>query len=147
MAHSNKPAFNAELAYPSRPGAADGALAQLPSELTDIVEFDQVELDGMPTSKRVTLWFRHGAKRVVHFSVLRRSGKHVVQLGGGDPTQVLQLLDRCKKHFDNWFGIQDGDVLIYESSRKKSKRPSTKGPAGKPLQTSCSKTLGNNSAK
>ena len=63
-----------------------------------------------PRSKRFTLWFRRGAKRVFYISVVRKTGRCVVEMGGLDPSDVLRAIGICREHFDNWFQITHEDI-------------------------------------
>ena len=96
----------------------DGVLAHLPSEMVNLVPFDEITVDGLPASKRITLWFRQGARRIFQISVLRHSGRCLIEFCGKDPGQVLRVINRSKEHFDHWFGIQPRHILFYESVRQ-----------------------------
>jgi len=111
----------ASLEYDSADGAADGVLAHLPSEMVNLVPFDQITLDGLPASKRITLWFRQGARRIFQISVLRHSGRCLIEFCGQDPGQVLRVINRSKEHFDHWFGIQPRHIMFYEGARRQKR--------------------------
>jgi len=100
----------------------DGVLTQLPSEMSNLVPFDEVTVDGLPASKRITLWFRQGAKRMFQISVLRRSGRCLIEFCGKDPGQVLRAINNSKQHFDRWFGIQPRHILFYEGVRRQKRK-------------------------
>jgi hypothetical protein len=86
-------------------------------KLSNVIEFDNMGLDGLPNSKRLTLWFRHGAKRIFHIRLIRRSGRCVVEMGGLDPGEVLKGIAVCRDHLDRWFGINPRDITAYERKR------------------------------
>lgn len=88
----------------------EGIFATLPRELASIIEFDELSLDEHPTSKRVTLWFRQGAKAVFHIRLIRKGGRCLVKIGGMDPRRVLAGIHVCKRNFDQWFDISKCDI-------------------------------------
>ncbi len=90
--------------------AEDGIFTALPEKLSEQLQFDEVQLQGPPTSKRITLWFRSGAKRVYHIRLIRSAGRRLVQIGGMDPATVLRTISICRDHFDAWFGITPSDI-------------------------------------
>lgn len=99
----------------------EGVLCELPEKLAGVMQFDGLELEGMPNSTWLKLWFRHGAKRVLHVSLIRRSGRYVVEMGGLNPGQVLAAIAVCRDHFDRWFNISARDVTAYERKRRELK--------------------------
>lgn len=105
-----------QLEYSVPVGKWDGMLTELPDKLAGCIEFDAIGLDGMPTSKRVTLWFRSGAKKVFHVRLIRKAGRCLVEMGGVEPATALAAIKICRNHFDRWFGITPGDIL--RSDRK-----------------------------
>lgn len=88
----------------------EGLLTELPGKLAMALTFDRFGLSQLPSSKKVTLWFRSGMKRVFHVRLIRRGGRFLVEMGGGDPTQVLRGVQICKAHFDEAFGITSDDI-------------------------------------
>jgi len=114
----SQPAPNEKLEYPSPAGGSDGALADIPGKLTGVVEFDNLGLDGMPNSKRLTLWFRSGAKRIFYIRMVRRTGRCVVEIGGMNPGEVLLGIAVCRSHLDRWFGISARDIKAYEGKEE-----------------------------
>lgn len=92
----------------------DGIFATLPNELATIIEFDALSLEEQPTSKRVTLWFRQGARAVFHIRFVRKSGRCLVEIGGLDAKRVLVGIHICKQHFDQWFNISKRDIRSYD---------------------------------
>ena len=92
----------------------DGAIAELPEKISKVMEFDSISLSGLKTSRKFTLWFRSGAKRIFHIHMIRKSGRCVVEMGGLDPAQMLGGIAVCRDHFDRWFGIQAWEVKAFE---------------------------------
>lgn len=92
----------------------EGALAELPKKLSGELQFDSIQLDGLPASKRFTLWFRYGAKRVFHVRMIRTGGRCLVEMGGIDPVKMLKTLNICRDHFDAWFDITSKDIRAFE---------------------------------
>jgi hypothetical protein len=111
-------ALNAVVAYPASGAETEGIFTQLPEKLAGTVDFDNFSLKTWPTSKRLTLWFRHGAKKIFHISVVRRGGRSLVQIGGLNPTRVLGGIKVCRDHFDKWFGIRSQDIIVYEKRKE-----------------------------
>lgn len=105
------------LEYATALDNADGVLADLPDKLENTIHFDNLRLDGLPTSKRLTLWFRNGAKKIFHVSMVRRGGRLLVEMGGLEKGDVLRCIGICKVHFDRWFGITHQDVAAFERKR------------------------------
>ncbi len=93
----------------------DGALVGIPAKLQGELSFDRLDLEGVPTSKKITLWFRNGAKRIFHISLMRRSGRVLIEMGGLDSDHVLTSINICKDHFDQWFRISAKDIQFYEN--------------------------------
>jgi hypothetical protein len=75
---------------------------------------DDAFLDELPQAKRATLWFRQGAKHIFYISVVRKTGRCVVELGGLDSREVLLAVRVCRDHFDRWFGIAPEDIQAFE---------------------------------
>jgi hypothetical protein len=100
----------------------DGVLTHLPSEMVNLLPFDEITVDGLPASKRITLWFRQGARRIFQISVLRRGGRCLIEFCGKDPAQVLRVINSSKQHFDCWFGIQPRHISFYENTRFRNER-------------------------
>jgi len=88
------------------------AVGEMPFDSMDLQEDRMGRLRG----GELTLWFRHGAKRIFHVRVVRRGGKTLVELGGGNPTAVLRMIQRCRDHFDRWLGVTPEHVRELESS-------------------------------
>jgi hypothetical protein len=88
----------------------DGILRDLPARLSRNLEFDSIALEGLPASKRFTLYFRRKAKMIFHVRLIRRGGRLLVEFGGGDPSVVLRGISICRDHLDAWFGISPEDV-------------------------------------
>jgi hypothetical protein len=68
----------------------------------------------MPRRKVVTLWCRQGAKRVFYVSMVRKTGRWIVEMGGVDSQRVLAAIHACRDHFDGWFGIAPEDIQAFE---------------------------------
>ena len=115
---NSQPAPNEKLEYASPGGSADGALAEIPDKLSGVVEFDNLGLEGMPNSKRLTLWFRSGAKRIFYIRMVRRTSRCIVEMGGINPGEVLRGVAVCRDHLDRWFGISARDIKAYERKDK-----------------------------
>jgi hypothetical protein len=82
---------------------------------------DDAFLDELPKAKRATLWFRQGAKHIFYISVVRETGRCVVELGGLDSREVLRAVRVCRDHFDRWFGIAPEDLQTYEARTRRGK--------------------------
>lgn len=108
--------------YPAAERQMDGVVTQLPGKLSDVIEFDRMGLDELPRSKRITLWFRQGAKDILRVSIVRRSGRWIVNLGGIEEQQVKKCVIVCRDHFDQWFGINSSDINIYQRYRQGKKK-------------------------
>lgn len=100
--------------YRDRGIGTDGIMSELPSKLAGTLDFDGLRLEEQPASKRVTLWFRSGAKYVFHIRLIRKGGRYMVEMGGLDPQKVLGGVIVCKRHFDQWFKISPQDVIQFE---------------------------------
>lgn len=94
----------------------DGLLTELPAKLAMALTFDRFGLSHLPASKKVTLWFRSGMKRVFHVRLIRRGGRFLIEMGGGDPKEVLRCVQICKAHFDEAFGITSEDIQAADGS-------------------------------
>ena len=105
----------------------DGIMSELPAKLADTLEFDGLRLDEQPASKRVTLWFRSGAKYVFKIRLIRKGGRCMVEMGGMDPKKVLSGIAVCKRHFDQWFGITPQDVVRFERDASGETKPARNG--------------------
>ena len=104
--------------YTGEPGqSTEGALTGLVQALASEVRFDGLRLREHPRAGRVTLWFRHGAKQLFHVSLVRRGGRYLVELHGGDPASALRLVSVCRDHFDRWFGVTPAQVRAFEAER------------------------------
>lgn len=109
---------NAKLEYKtSSQAGVEGVVAQLPRKLSAVIDFDRMRLDDLPRSKRITLWFRQGAKDILRVSIVRRSGSWIVKLGGLENEQAKKCVAVCRDHFDQWFGINAEDLKIYQRQR------------------------------
>jgi hypothetical protein len=113
-----EPTARAALEYETPEGSVDGVLTHLPAEMVQLVPFDEITVHGLPASKRITLWFRQGARRIFQISVLRRGGRCLIEFCGQDPAQVLNVINRSKERFDRWFGIQPRHILFYEDRQR-----------------------------
>ncbi|MFH2007645.1 MAG: hypothetical protein ABI333_13750 [bacterium] len=104
--------------YPGELESSDGILTALVRRLAGELRFDSLELDEGegPLGGRITLWFRYGAKRIFHVSVVRKTGRTLVELGGLDPGDVLRAIASCRTHFDRLLGIEPEQVRSFESS-------------------------------
>ena len=96
----------------------EGVLTELPVKLARFAEFDRIALIGAPSSLKATLWFRQGLKRIFHIRIIRKSGRCIVEFGGQDPKQVLQMISVCRDHFDRWFGIKASDIQALDQKRE-----------------------------
>lgn len=105
-----QPHHTVHLQYETTRVPDDGIFTALPEKLSEQLQFDHVQLQGPPTSKRITLWFRSGAKRVYHIRIIRTTGRRLVEIGGLDPATVLRTIHICRDHFDEWFGITPSDI-------------------------------------
>ncbi len=113
---------NAERAeYAGSSAGVDGAFRDLPQKLSSTLTFDSVTFEGLPSSKKFTLWFRHGAKRVFHVRLVRKSSRYLVEMGGMDPSQVLKSVQVCRDHLDRWFGIRPQEITVFEKRRRTNK--------------------------
>ena len=104
--------------YPGTDTGTEGIFTDLPAKLSKTLDFDGVSLDGLPASKHATLWFRDGAKRIFHLSLVRKGGRCLVEMGGIDPRKVLKCITISRRHLDQWFGISASDVKSYERALK-----------------------------
>ena len=86
----------------------DGVLTELMSKLRPVLDFDHLRVSQNALTEAYFSVFRRQAKRLFHVKFLRRGGKWVVRMGGGDPAEVLAAIRVCRDHFDAWFGV-DGD--------------------------------------
>jgi hypothetical protein len=107
-----------KIEYQTNETTVEGVVTHLPGKLSEVIDFDRMRLDDLPRSKRITLWFRHGAKEILRVSIVRRSGRWIVKLGGIEPQQVRQCVVVCRDHFDQWFGINSNDLKIYRRDRQ-----------------------------
>lgn len=125
--------MNGKIEYRVPDAGTDGALTELPQKLSVVMDFDNLGLEGMPNSKRLTLWFRSGAKRIFYVSMIRRTGRYVVEMGGMEPGEVLRGIEVCRDHLDRWFGISARDINAYERKPARSAsapRPTPAKPSG-----------------
>jgi hypothetical protein len=111
--HTDNPAC--EFTYPRSPETWDGALAALPGKLALTIDFDQVTLDELPRSKRATLWFRAGAKKVFHVRLVRKTGSCLIRIAGLDPAATLVAIKICRDHFDELFGVTPEDIRGFDA--------------------------------
>src|SRR5258708_38837373 len=88
------------LEYPRPEGAWQGILTDLPGKLAQRLEFDSVTLQSFPRSRKITLWFRSGAKKVFHVRVIRKAGRCLVEVGGLEAAAVLPAIFGGRDHFD-----------------------------------------------
>lgn len=116
--HTADSADNAHLEYRTSPAnGVEGVVTHLPGKLSEVIDFDRMRLDDLPRSKRITLWFRQGAKDILHISIVRRSGRWIVKLGGLQNEHAKKCVAVCRDHFDQWFGINAQDLKIYQRHR------------------------------
>jgi hypothetical protein len=99
----------------------DGVVTQLPRKLSNVIDFDRMALDELARSKRITLWFRQGAKDILRISLVRRSGRWIVNLGAVEDQKLRLCVSVCRDHFDQWFGINARDIKIYQRYRQRKK--------------------------
>jgi hypothetical protein len=114
------------LQYPASDVAVEGILTDLPGKLSTVLEYDRVGLEGLTTPKRITLWFRRGARRIFEVRMVRRGGRWLVGIGGLDPARVYRGILICRDHFDCWFGVSPQEVQAFERERQ---RPAGKVPS------------------
>lgn len=81
----------------------DGVMTALLFELQRILAFDHLRISQKLLAQVYLTVFRRQAKRLFHVKFLRRGGKWVVRMGGGDPAEVLAAIRVCRDHFDAWF--------------------------------------------
>ncbi len=98
------------LAYPSSAHRSAGLLVPLTPDLSDLAGATALDLREAPGSKKAVLWFRRGARRIFYLSVVRRTGRLVIEVGGLDKRKVLEALALCRAHFDRLFGVTAEDV-------------------------------------
>lgn len=104
-----------ELNYPRSPETWDGALSTLPGKLALKIEFDGVSVDELPRSKRATLWFRAGAKKLFHVRLIRKAGGCLIRIAGLDRDATLVAIQICRDHFDECFGVTPHDIQDYDA--------------------------------
>lgn len=97
----------------------EGLLTELPGKLASMLRFDQFGLAEGPGANRMTLWFRAGEKRVFQLHLIRRSGRLLIEMTGGDARQLMWCMQICKQHFDDALGIGADDIQEIESPRQK----------------------------
>ena len=85
--------------------AIDGVMTPLLFPLRHVLEFDRLQVTQNLLAQVYLAVFRRQAKRMFHIKFLRRGGKWVVRMGGGDPAEVLAAVRLCRDHFDSWFGV------------------------------------------
>ena len=83
----------------------DGVMTRLLSKLPGVLDFDHLQVSQNLLAEAYLAVFRRQAKRLFHVKFLRHGGKWVVQIGGGDPAEVLGAIHTCRDHFDTWFGV------------------------------------------
>lgn len=99
------------LTYACPNASTDGMFTPLVCSLALTLAPSSIDLAPVPTArKRLTLWFRRGAKRIFYVSVIRKTGSYVIRMGGIDPSEALNAIHICRDHFDNWFQISPEDV-------------------------------------
>ena len=99
--------------YPTQAPAnqdLDGILTELVPELTEQLGSSCLILQGSPASKRTVLMFRKGAKRLFYIRFVRKTARWLIEMGGGEPSEVLESIHLSKEHFDQWFGIEAEDI-------------------------------------
>jgi len=102
------------LGYSAAKGADEGVFVPLLPRLSRLSGANDFSLEGKPTSKRLTLWIRHGAKKVFYVSLIRRTGKCMIEMGGLSPAQGLAFVRTCRDHFDQWFGLAPDEIRAME---------------------------------
>lgn len=107
----NSPA-GMQYSYPCSVECFDGILTPLPEKLARTFDFDSISLEDLPASKRVTLWFRQGAKRIFYISLIRKGGKCLARMGGQDPSRVLAGVTVCRDYLDQFFGINPRELEV-----------------------------------
>jgi len=113
------------LEYPDLGYSTDGLFADLPLKLAHVIPFDHISVAERATSKRVTLWFRSGAKRLFHIHLIRKSGRYLIETGGVDAGHVLRSIQICRDHCDRFFGINTLDVISYEGATRSASHGGT----------------------
>ena len=108
------------LQYPASDVGVEGILTDLPGKLSTVLEYDRVGLEGLTAPKRITLWFRRGARRIFEVRMVRRGGRWLVGIGGLDPTGVYRGILICRDHFDRWFGVRPQEIRAYERHKRKA---------------------------
>jgi len=109
------------LEYPDSAGGTEGLFTELPGKLASVIPFDHVSVAETPHSKRVTLWFRSGAKQLFQVRLIRKSGRYLIEMSGLDAGQVLRGIQVCRDHCDRFFHITPADVLSYEVGSQQNK--------------------------
>jgi len=85
----------------------DGVMPALLVKLQPVLGYDHLRVSrqgGLTRAIYVTV-FRRQAKRLFHVKLLRKSGRWIVRMGGGDPGRALAAINVCRDHFDAWFGV------------------------------------------
>ena len=93
------------LSYPAEGASTEGVFTPIVGDLVSLTGANSVDLTEAAGGRRLALLFRRGATRVLRLSLVRRTGRCVVELAGMDPGRILAAMRLCREHFDGWFGI------------------------------------------
>lgn len=105
--------LNACWCYKAPAGSGDGCMTGLLPRLAVALSFDGMSVVRRGTVnslKPATLLFRRGAKRIFYVRLVRKTGRFMVELGGGEPAEVLRAVSVCRDHFDCWFGVKPTEI-------------------------------------
>ena len=108
-----KPIHNMSCSYRSQ-ADIDGIVVSLLPQLAPELKFNSLTLELNQRDKEMTLRFRNGAKRLFYISFVRKTARWLIEMGGGEPAQVLEAINICRDHFDEWFGIEPEDIQMFE---------------------------------
>lgn len=103
------------LSYPGRHASTEGVFTPIVGDLASVAGADRVRLVEGAGGRRLALLFRRGASRVLRLSLVRRTGRWVVELAGMDRARVLAAMRLCQDHFDRWFGTTPDRVVSPDS--------------------------------
>lgn len=103
------------LSYPGQHASTEGVFTPIVGNLASVAGADRVRLVEGAGGRRLALLFRRGASRVLRLSLVRRTGRWVVEFAAVDRSRVLAAMSLCQEHFDRWFGTTPDRVLPPDS--------------------------------